>query len=53
MTGYRHEEVRHLPLLQDVDVLIDGPYLKDLPTTKPWRGSDNQRLIRLASGETT
>ena len=52
-TGYRHEEVQHLPLLQDVDVLIDGPYLKDLPTTKPWRGSDNQRLIRLASGETT
>ncbi len=52
-TGYRHEEVQHLPLLQDVDVLIDGPYLKDLPTTKPWRGSDNQRLIRLESGETT
>ena len=23
-TGYRHEEVQHLPLLQDVDVLIDG-----------------------------
>lgn len=46
-TGYLYEEVQHLPLLQDVDVIIDGPYLKDRPTTLPWRGSDNQRLIRL------
>ncbi|XLM22822.1 anaerobic ribonucleoside-triphosphate reductase activating protein, partial [Chromobacterium piscinae] len=30
-----------------VDVLIDGSYRQDLPTSKPWRGSDNQRLIRL------
>lgn len=46
-TGYRHEEVQDLPLLRDVDVLIDGPYRQDLPNTLPWRGSDNQRLIRL------
>ena len=48
-TGYLFEEVRHLEMLRDVDVLIDGRYLKDQPTTQPWRGSDNQRLIRLAS----
>jgi anaerobic ribonucleoside-triphosphate reductase activating protein len=46
-TGYVYEEVQQLPLLQYVDVLVDGPYMKDLPTTRPWRGSDNQRLIRL------
>lgn len=46
-TGYLYEEVQHLELLQDVDVLIDGPYLQDQPTTLPWRGSANQRLIRL------
>lgn len=45
-TGYLHEEVCHLPLLQYVDVLIDGPYRQDQPTTQPWRGSANQRLIR-------
>lgn len=47
-TGYLYEEVEDLALLRDVDVLIDGPYVKDRPTTQPWRGSDNQRLIRLA-----
>jgi len=50
-TGYLYEEVQHLELLRDVDVLIDGRYLQDQPTTRPWRGSANQRLIRLASGE--
>ncbi|BEV71066.1 anaerobic ribonucleoside-triphosphate reductase-activating protein [Paludibacterium sp. THUN1379] len=47
-TGYRHEEIAELPLLQWVDVLIDGRYLQAQPTTLPWRGSANQRLIRLA-----
>lgn len=50
-TGYLYEEVQHLELLRDVDVLIDGPYLQDRPTTRAWRGSANQRLIRLATGE--
>lgn len=51
-TGYLYEDVKDLPLLADVDVLIDGPYRKDLPNTLPWRGSDNQRLFRLKAGET-
>ena len=50
-TGYLHEEVQHLELLKYVDVLIDGPYKKDQPTSQPWRGSSNQRLIRLLSIE--
>jgi len=50
-TGYLYEDVKDLPLLADVDVLIDGPYLKDMPNGLPWRGSDNQRLIRLKAGE--
>lgn len=49
-TGYLYENVQHLELLRDVDVLIDGPYLQDQPTTQPWRGSANQRLIRLRAG---
>lgn len=44
-TGYRIEEVCHLEIAQYLDVVIDGKYLKDKPTLKPWRGSDNQRLL--------
>lgn len=46
-TGYLYEDIQHLELLNYVDVLIDGPYVKGLSTTLPWRGSSNQRLIRL------
>jgi hypothetical protein len=28
--------------------LPDGPYRQDLPTNRPWRGSENQRLISLS-----
>jgi len=50
-TGYLYEAVQHLQLLQDIDVLIDGPYQQDQPNMLPWRGSDNQRLFRLSRGE--
>jgi anaerobic ribonucleoside-triphosphate reductase activating protein len=36
-------------LLYSADLLMDGPYRRDLPTQRPWRGSDNQRLIALSS----
>jgi anaerobic ribonucleoside-triphosphate reductase activating protein len=36
-------------LLYSADLLLDGRYRRDLPTAKPWRGSDNQRLIALSS----
>lgn len=35
-------------LLEQTDLLVDGPYRCDLPARKPWRGSDNQRLIALS-----
>jgi anaerobic ribonucleoside-triphosphate reductase activating protein len=46
-TGFSYEEVCALPVMAYLDVVIDGRYREDLPTVKPWRGSDNQRLIRL------
>lgn len=49
-TGYLYEEVCDLPLMQDVDVLVDGPFRQEMPNTLPWRGSDNQRLYRLSQG---
>jgi anaerobic ribonucleoside-triphosphate reductase activating protein len=46
-TGYTYEEVSDLPVMDYLDVVVDGRFRQDLPTVKPWRGSDNQRLIRL------
>ena len=36
-------------LMYATDLLMDGPYRRDLPTRKPWRGSDNQRLVAVSS----
>ena len=45
-TGYTFEEVKNSPLLENVDVLIDGEFilsLRDLDLQ--FRGSSNQRII--------
>lgn len=53
-SGFRFEQLRSgiVPhaesLLQEIDLLMDGPYRADLPTERIWRGSDNQRLISLS-----
>lgn len=55
-TGFTHEELLELgnaavnELLQLVDVLVDGPFVESLrDTTLPFRGSSNQRIIKLWS----
>lgn len=48
-TGYTLEQIQSDPerskLLPYIDVMIDGKYEKDQPTRKPFRGSDNQKMI--------
>lgn len=47
-TGYVFEEVKDYPVLQYLDVLVDGPFVmaqRDL--NLPFRGSANQRLLDL------
>ena len=45
-TGYRWEEIDVLPLLKNVDVLLDGQYVEELKDPKlHWVGSSNQRII--------
>lgn len=46
-TGYVYEEIAELDILKYIDVLIDGKYEQDQPTSLPWRGSGNQQVIRL------
>ncbi|MCD7726469.1 MAG: anaerobic ribonucleoside-triphosphate reductase activating protein [Clostridiales bacterium] len=45
-TGDRWEDILHYPMLQYVDVLVDGEFMEDLKNTKLlWKGSGNQRVI--------
>ncbi len=45
-TGYTFEEIKHWPVLQYVDVLVDGPYEENRrDISLAFRGSSNQRLI--------
>ncbi len=45
-TGYSYEEVKDLPVMEYIDVLVDGEFeiaKKDIQAK--WRGSINQRVI--------
>jgi len=55
-TGYTFEEVRDRPVMQYIDVLVDGPYVESLrDISLAFRGSSKQRIIdvkaSLAAGE--
>ena len=55
-TGYTWDDVKDLPYLKLVDVLVDGPFVEEVKdVTLHWKGSANQRVIdiqkTLASGE--
>jgi anaerobic ribonucleoside-triphosphate reductase activating protein len=48
-TGYTIEELRRaggapFRLLARIDILVDGPFIIERPSTLVWRGSDNQRV---------
>ncbi|MBR5420699.1 MAG: anaerobic ribonucleoside-triphosphate reductase activating protein [Lachnospiraceae bacterium] len=45
-TGYRWEDILHYPVMQYIDVLVDGEFIearKDVNLL--WKGSSNQRVI--------
>lgn len=47
-TGYLWEEIKDLPFIEYVDVLVDGKYEKQLADHKlKWKGSSNQRVINV------
>jgi anaerobic ribonucleoside-triphosphate reductase activating protein len=50
-SGYRVEKLRkaHPRLLGRIDALMCDPYVESLATERPWRGSDNQRLVPLTA----
>lgn len=45
-TGYLWEEVKHLPIMKYIDVLVDGRFVESLKNLSlKFRGSSNQRII--------
>lgn len=51
-TGFTYENISNLEALNYIDVLIDGKFEKDkMYPKKIYRGSNNQRLIRLENGK--
>ena len=46
-TGRRYESVKDSPLMQYIDVLIDGAYVDKLKVKGKWYGSSNQRVIEI------
>lgn len=45
-TGYKFTRTLQNGIGKYLDVVIDGKYMQDLPTTKLYRGSDNQNMWR-------
>ena len=48
-TGYRFEDIKHDPILEYIDVVVDGKYMQDRPPAL-YRGSDNQKIWRKIDG---
>ena len=47
-TGYNYDNVKNLEIFKYLDVVIDGMYIDSLKDeTTWWRGSSNQRMIKL------
>lgn len=45
-TGYRYEDLAHLSIMKDIDVLVDGRFVERLKDLRlAYRGSSNQRVI--------
>ena len=51
-TGYLFEQVKDLPIMEYIDVLVDGPFVQELADVNyKWAGSTNQRVWRKVDGE--
>lgn len=45
-TGYLWEEIKCVPGIEVIDVIVDGRFVKELAEINyPWAGSTNQRII--------
>lgn len=53
-TGFTYETIQTLPVMEYVDVLVDGEFVVEKKDTSLyWRGSSNQRVIDVAATRKT
>ena len=51
-TGYTWDKICDLPLIQYVDVVVDGKFVEELKDNQlHWRGSSNQKIIDVKTGD--
>ena len=49
-TGYLFEDVKELPVVKAVNVMVDGPFiLEQRDISLPFKGSSNQRVIDISA----
>lgn len=45
-SGYEWQDIKDLPFMKYIDILVDGPFIEQQKDTRiPWRGSSNQKVI--------
>ena len=45
-SGYEWQDVKDLPFMKYVDILVDGEFVEKMKDNRiPWRGSSNQKVI--------
>ncbi len=45
-SGYEWQDIKDLPFMENIDILVDGPFIeKMMDTNLAWRGSSNQKVI--------
>ena len=53
-TGYWYDDIKDHEIMKHVDVLVDGPFVRELKdNTLKWRGSSNQRVIDVQKSRQT
>ncbi len=53
-TGYKYEDIKEFPVIKLIDILVDGKFEIDKKfPNKKFRGSYNQRILKLKNGEIT
>lgn len=50
-TGYLFDQIKNLPVMECIDVVVDGPFVQALADVKyRWAGSTNQKIYRKNNG---
>lgn len=46
-TGRKIDKFKNHPIMQYIDVVVDGPFIESKKVNNEWRGSSNQRIIEV------